>query len=254
MIVSVIIPFFNRTALLQEAVRSVTTQIISPDVEIEIILIDDCSHEQFVCEECPDNKINIKLIRNNENYGVSYSRNIGMENSTGQYIFFLDSDDRWFSSHVQDSLNALSTTNANALCSAYLNFDGRRILHKRITKKYLTFSDFDYINPVGLSTLVVKKDFLIFHNIQFPTIRMRNDFIFLKKITEYDSIFTKSSPTVLYRSHTGMTKRKSRLIRFQWETYRTYFNYSKRYAVVQVMKWAVHHLIVKKFYSKFPSV
>lgn len=41
--------------------------------------------------EYKDNRI--KLLRNEQNQGVSYSRNVGLRNATGEYIFFLDSDD-----------------------------------------------------------------------------------------------------------------------------------------------------------------
>ena len=61
----------------------------------EIILINDCSNDKSgqICNSFAEKNINIKVIHNNENQGVSRSRNIGINSSIGRYMIFLDSDD-----------------------------------------------------------------------------------------------------------------------------------------------------------------
>ena len=89
--VSVIIPVYNTERYLEECLDSICGQTYK---NIEIILINDGSTDNSlkICEsyKSKDNRI---IIINKENTGVSDSRNIGIEKSTGKYIFFLDSDD-----------------------------------------------------------------------------------------------------------------------------------------------------------------
>ncbi len=92
MLVSVIIPVYNCRAYILESVRSVQEQTYG---NIEIIIVDDGSTDgtQDVLESVKDSRI--RLVRT-ENRGVSAARNTGMEASAGDYMAFIDADDKWF--------------------------------------------------------------------------------------------------------------------------------------------------------------
>ena len=89
--VSVIIPTYNRSSLVKEAVESVLAQTFN---DLEIIVVDDGSTDdtRSVIEVVGDPKIKYYY---KENAGVSNARNFGIEHAKGQYIAFLDSDDCW---------------------------------------------------------------------------------------------------------------------------------------------------------------
>lgn len=89
--ISVIIPIYNVEKYLRETLESVINQTLK---EIEIILVNDGSTDNSleIAEEYKRKDQRIKLI-NQENSGLSVARNVGIENSTGQYILFVDSDD-----------------------------------------------------------------------------------------------------------------------------------------------------------------
>lgn len=89
--ISVIIPTYNRAHDVEQAISSVLEQTAAP---YELIIIDDHSEDdtQRVLEKFKDE---ITVIHNDTNEGVSGSRNSGIEASTGDWIAFLDSDDRW---------------------------------------------------------------------------------------------------------------------------------------------------------------
>ncbi len=89
-IVSVIIPTFNRSHLLEKALNSVLTQTFR---DFEVIVVDDASTDDTanLLGKYPT----LKLIILPENKGVSYARNRGIELAKGHYICFLDSDDLW---------------------------------------------------------------------------------------------------------------------------------------------------------------
>ena len=88
--VSVILPTFNRGYCLAESVQSVLEQSFR---DFELIVVDDGSTDNSldVMGQFPQ----AKLIRLNENRGVSYARNRGMDIAQAEWIAFLDSDDIW---------------------------------------------------------------------------------------------------------------------------------------------------------------
>jgi len=87
--ITVVIPSFNRYELLKRALTSVYAQTHMPS---EVIIIDDGSTD-CTCQIKNDFP-HAKYIYQ-ENSGVSSARNLGIKNSTCQWIAFLDSDDTW---------------------------------------------------------------------------------------------------------------------------------------------------------------
>lgn len=91
MLVSVIIPTYNRKAFLEQAINSVLTQTYE---DLEIIIIDDGSDldNRYQKIESKDDRIKY-FIRPHR--GVAAARNFGVSVSSGEYLAFLDSDDLW---------------------------------------------------------------------------------------------------------------------------------------------------------------
>lgn len=119
---SVIIPCFNRTQYLAEAIRSVLGQTIQ---SLELIVIDDGSYEKesdAIAAICKiDNRI--QLTRLPENNGVSMARNTGLKLITGEYVCFLDDDDRLapsFFQYVQESFEQQPETDI-AICQSIVD-------------------------------------------------------------------------------------------------------------------------------------
>lgn len=86
--VSIIIPYYNQPAFLAEAVSSARQQTYG---DVEIIVVDDGS--VVPAESMIEQGKNISILRT-ENRGVSAARNLGFAKSSGNYLIFLDSDDR----------------------------------------------------------------------------------------------------------------------------------------------------------------
>lgn len=90
--VSIIIPVYNASEYLYLCLNS----IISQNYEnLEIIVVDDKSTDNSITliKQYQKQDSNIKLIRVKRNQGVSHARNVGINASTGDYLFFIDSDD-----------------------------------------------------------------------------------------------------------------------------------------------------------------
>lgn len=102
--VSVIIPTYNRAAMLKEAVDSVLAQDFQ---DFELIVVDDGSTDQTL-EILNAYREDITILRQ-PNQGVSTARNAGIKAASGSLVAFLDSDDLWLPqklSHQVDFLNA----------------------------------------------------------------------------------------------------------------------------------------------------
>jgi len=103
--VSVIIPTYNRNKLVLDAIDSVLEQTFQ---DFEIIIVDDGSSDdtQKHIERYQQKDKRIKYIFQ-ENQGVSIARNTGLEASQGQYIAFLDSDDRFLIDKLERQVSTL---------------------------------------------------------------------------------------------------------------------------------------------------
>ena len=89
-LVSIIVPVYNVEKYLERCIKSVLSQTYP---NIELILVDDGSKDSSpqICDSYADRE-NITVIHK-ENGGLSSARNAGIKRATGEYIFFLDSDD-----------------------------------------------------------------------------------------------------------------------------------------------------------------
>ncbi len=100
--VSVVIPTYNRAAILPDALHSVLQQTLPAE---EILVIDDGSTDS-TADVATAFGPPVRWIRQ-ENAGVAAARNRGMRESHGRYIAFLDSDDMWAPDFLSAHLEVL---------------------------------------------------------------------------------------------------------------------------------------------------
>ena len=103
--VSIIIPTYNVEAYIRECLESVAAQTYEGN--IECIIVDDCGTdnsiavaEQFITEY--KGCIDFRILHREKNGGLSAARNSGTDAATGDYIFYLDSDDLLFPNSIAD--------------------------------------------------------------------------------------------------------------------------------------------------------
>jgi glycosyltransferase involved in cell wall biosynthesis len=93
MLITVIVPTFNRALQLQEAVESVLAQ---PLRELEVIIVDDGSTDDTAATIASLQRRDSRVTSLTQpNGGVAAARNLGLDRAQGDLIAFLDSDDRW---------------------------------------------------------------------------------------------------------------------------------------------------------------
>jgi len=123
---SVIVPVFNREDMIHEALDSVFEQTYRP---IELVVVDDGStdHTATVIKDWKDTRAYDEdfIVRyiHQENQRVCAARNIGIENATGEYVQFLDSDDWLKPERLERLANFMSETSADFVTTGFDGFD-----------------------------------------------------------------------------------------------------------------------------------
>lgn len=94
--VSIIVPIYNVEEYIDECVHSIISQSYK---DIEIILVDDCGNDNSVqiaeniLNDEAHGKFSFVVLHHEKNRGLSAARNTGMEVASGDYVYFMDSDD-----------------------------------------------------------------------------------------------------------------------------------------------------------------
>ena len=117
--ISVIIPAYNAEDYLKNCVESVRKQTFQ---DWELLIIDDGSKDatRTICDECAASDDRNRVIHK-KNGGVSSARNLGLREARGDYIAFLDVDDRFEFRCLETLWSALEQAGADTAACAHLN-------------------------------------------------------------------------------------------------------------------------------------
>ncbi len=118
-VVSVIIPTYNCSGLLPQAVRSVLGQELPPE-DLEVIVVDDGSTDDVAAALAPFGGA-VTLLRQ-ANAGPAAARNRGVAASRGGYVAFLDADDYWLAGCLRAMLG-VAARDAPALVTVDLYYE-----------------------------------------------------------------------------------------------------------------------------------
>ena len=146
-------PAHNASDTIEDAIESVISQTYK---YWELLVIDDCSTDETVSlvQNFVKNDSRIKLLHTDKSLGKPfYPRNIGIENAKGRFIAFLDSDDLWLPTKLQNQLPLFESQNVGIVFSYYekFSFDQDSQKTNRIVKSpgIVTFNSALYGNPIG---------------------------------------------------------------------------------------------------------
>lgn len=140
--ISIVIPVYNAESTLRKCVESL---ILDNKKEIEIILVEDQSKDKSwdLCLELQDEFEQVRAIRNANNSGPSYTRNRGINETTGDLLLFVDADD-WVSCDYISCLYHEYKKNASSLVLCGFEF---------ITEKTGKSKDYLYSNNEEITVL-----------------------------------------------------------------------------------------------------
>lgn len=104
--ISVVIPTYNRANLINRALDSVIKQTYE---NLQIIIVDNASTDSTEQVVRSINDKRIRFIRHEINKGPAASRNTGLNNSSGDFIAFLDSDDEWLPQKLEKQIKVFQS-------------------------------------------------------------------------------------------------------------------------------------------------
>ena len=172
--ISVIMPFFKKRNYFLDSYNSVINQTYK---NYEIILIFDDNDESDLkyIKSVINNKVT-KIIINKKNLGVGLSRNKGIVYSKGQFIAFLDCDDIWYRTKLEEQINYIKKKKIDFLYSSYdvIDRNGNYIYSVK-ARKNLLYKDLLKSCDIGLSTVIVKR-LLLFNN-NFTNLKTKEDYL-----------------------------------------------------------------------------
>lgn len=165
--VSIIIPAYNASEFIIETINSVFNQSYK---NIEIIIIDDGSTDSLalLLQDLISHRLISYVLQTNQ--GVSAARNKGLVMAKGEFVVFLDADDLLEQDFVASKIDKLN--NYDFAGSKVLSFSNntKNILHESAAATDNLFHNILFYTP-SISTCpsayLIKKDFLITHNIYF---------------------------------------------------------------------------------------
>ena len=111
--ISVIMPVYNSEKYLSETIQSICNQSYT---DWELVIVDDGSEDNSISiiEEYAKKEIRIKLYRNESGeHGPGPARNIGLDNASGEFIYFIDSDDWIDKTLLEACIDRMRETNAD---------------------------------------------------------------------------------------------------------------------------------------------
>lgn len=146
-LVTIVLPVYNVEKYLQRCLESVVNQTYS---NLEIILVDDGSPDNCpsICDDWAKKDSRIKVIHK-ENAGLGMARNTGIDNATGEYIFFLDSDDSVDSTLVEKCVASAKENNSQVVVFSRHNiYDDGRVVSRKVHVPTLLFDNKGIVNEL----------------------------------------------------------------------------------------------------------
>jgi glycosyltransferase involved in cell wall biosynthesis len=236
--VSVIVPTFNRAHVVGRALRSIAAQTCT---DYEVIVVDDGSSDRTddaIARESSVFGKRLKVVRGTQNRGAAHARNAGVALAEGRFIAFLDADDEWRPTKLEQQLAAFETaaSDVGVITTQYRLIDrlgnGRGDHPSQPKQGNLTGWMFDFISGRGeivgvFSTLMFKRD--LFQRIGGldESLACWEDADFYFRIAEHSCFgFLPEVLTIKYESGDSISASWSRegagVHRF-WQKYRTRF-------------------------------
>lgn len=269
MLFSIIIPLYNNEKYIQECIESVINQ---SEQSFELIIVNDGSTDKSkeIVEEYKSKHFNIKLI-NQKNKGLLHTRCIGVECAIGEFIVFVDSDDKIKPDTLKILKKHLLSDNLDMVIYNLARFDEKKVFSnsenvfqdcsifeknnkEKIFEQLLISSK---INSMCLK--VVRRDCFDCEEIlAYPDVRNGEDLLHTlpvitnaKKIKYIDEVLylyrinNESMTRVFnYNNYTGIGIRYNALKKYlrKWEMDKPkYFSLLNKYYLRDIAKIAVYH-------------
>ncbi|MET7749406.1 bifunctional glycosyltransferase family 2 protein/CDP-glycerol:glycerophosphate glycerophosphotransferase [Micromonospora sp. NPDC005367] len=177
-LLSIVLPVYRVQAYLRECLDSILQQ---PFRDVEVIAVNDCSpdHCGAILDEYAARDSRLRVVHLAENVGLGEARNVGMRHVTGEYVWFVDSDDWIAPGALAAVADRLRSVDPDVLVVDYAkvwwnNKSRRSKLSNLVRDEALprVFTLAEYPNMIKLFHVawnkIFRRDFLVRNEISFP--------------------------------------------------------------------------------------
>lgn len=173
-LVSIVMPSYNACHFIRESIESVLNQTYQ---DWELLITDDCSKDNSIeiVQSYVKKDSRIKLFVLDKNRGAAEARNNSIKEAKGKYIAFLDSDDIWQPSKLEQQISFMENNNLAFSFTAYDQMSEDGVLLNKVIEvpKIITYHSYLKNTIIGCLTVVINRG--ITGDFKMPNIKTSQD-------------------------------------------------------------------------------
>ncbi len=244
-LVSVIMPYYNKRNYFLKSITSVLNQTYI-NLEILIIYDDQKKDDLEYIKGCIKKDSRVKIILNDKNRGVAFSRNKAISVAQGEYIAFLDCDDYWETNKIEVQMDFMLTHGYDFSYTTYqvVNKDGK-IVDKIRAQEKLGYNELLKSCDIGLSSVILKRKLL--RNIKFPELKTKEDFVLWLSLAKKSVNLFGLNKSLMFWRQTPNSLSSSILQKLK-DAFKVYYLYEKKnffYSIYCVIRLSTYALLKK---------
>lgn len=256
-LLSIIVPYYNASQLVDNLLDSLDSQTIS---NFEVIFVNDASYEDDISKfnnKLKNRKFLYKIFTNKKNSGPGITRNIGIQKASSKYVTFIDSDDYVSSKFVENIVNIINNKTPDLILFDYYIVDNNENIKK--TSLPISNTNVSENDVLALSNgmcwgKVYLKSIIEKYDIIFPSIFRSEDLAFVKVfvskckniyyLKKYLYYYVKNVASIMHRLDT--LNIKNNIIAYNYIKENTTLNESTEMIYIREYLYLVTQIMVLK--------
>ncbi|HML34139.1 glycosyltransferase family 2 protein [Sporomusa sphaeroides] len=214
-LISIIVPAYNVAPEIGDCIRSVQKQSY-PHWELIVVNDESKDNTAAIVEELIREDSRIRLV-NQKNGGVSKARNTGLNKATGKYIAFLDGDDMWEPTFLEELLTAKEKSNADMVYCGYSHLYAsglKRGFSYRYSTGHILLDVINKKTQIHIGAILVDRSFITQLDLSFTEgCLVAQDQEFIKKLVFRATVQAVPKELMIYRIRSGSAVRA----KWNWE-------------------------------------
>lgn len=241
-LVSIVTPLYNGERFVRQTVESVLAQTY-PDWEMVIVNDGSKDRSEQIVREYAEKDSRIRVF-SQPNGGSASARNHGIREARGKYMVFLDADDYWDATFLEEQLRFLKEKKASIVCASCRRVDdsGKEVLQPLIVPARIDYKSL--LRTCSLTCLTTLIDREAFHDVYFcEELRsLRDDYVlWLSLLKQTPCAYGNPKVLAYYRLNSnGVTANKWKMIKPQFMAYYKEEQLGLIRSIYYLVHWAVN--------------
>jgi teichuronic acid biosynthesis glycosyltransferase TuaG len=231
-LISVIVTYFNKKKFIKQTFDSILAQSYK---NFEVIFIYDQENleEYNYIQNLVNSDSRFKFFNNKNNYGSSFSKNLGLSFATGEYLCFLDADDLWEPNKLEFQYNHIKKNKILFSHTSYKIIDeNNNLIGNMKVQDKLTYGNLMNSCDVGLSTVMIHSS--LKNIILFPPLKTKEDYVVWLGISKDFDLIGIDKSLVLWRK--SKNSLSSSVIQRLKDGFLVYYRYENKNFFVSLIR------------------